>query len=76
MWVLSTATYSSNTRSSPPAHVADGMGGFFLSVCNTFRFWTGLVGWPQGPFHTGLVSISPPTPQPITPLPLGNTNPG
>lgn len=55
MEVLSTATYGSNTSGSPPAHVSDS--GLF-SVSDVFCFWTGLLGWPQGPFHTGLVSIS------------------
>lgn len=36
----------------------------FFSVCDMFSFWTGLVDWPQGPFHTGLVSISSPSPTP------------
>lgn len=55
MEVLSTATYGSNTSGSPPAHVSDS--GLF-SVSDVLCFWTGLVDWPQGPSHTGLVSIS------------------
>lgn len=39
---------------------------FFFSACDMFSFWTGPVDWPQGPFHTGLVSISRPAAQPPT----------
>lgn len=59
MEVLSAGTYGSNTSGSPPAQVA---AAGFSSVCDGFCFWTGLVDWPQGPFHTGLVSISTPHP--------------
>lgn len=44
MWVLSTATYGSNTRSSPPAHVANG--GFLFFFClRAIRFAFGQVWW-------------------------------